>query len=254
MSDLDKSMIETQEWRTWNWKSDCEQTLFQRATGELPEMESTKQLAELAAAVYKPGMKVLDVGCATGHYLHGLIRAVDPKVTYHGIDATERYIQFAKQVHASNKNVSFEVGDIFDLPVKAPSFDIVYCCNVIIHLPDFRDPIRNLMQASKKYVFIRTLMSDRSYVVKRVLDNEFDENFGIERYIFQNIWSRTILKRFAESIGGFDVEFIADKFDPTVLAKEFQTVKKGEGTRVVDGMQVDGSILFPWGWMKLTRR
>ena len=62
------------DWRVWNRNIDPERTLLQRATGELPEMECTKQLVDLVSEVYQPNMKILDVGCATGHYLLGLLR------------------------------------------------------------------------------------------------------------------------------------------------------------------------------------
>ena len=239
-------------WRVWNWRADCESSLFRRATSELPLMESTKQLAELVSEVYKPGMKVLDIGCATGHYLLGLMR-VDPEIDYHGVDATRRFIEGAKQAHASRRNASFEIADIFDLPFTEPTFDIVFSCNVILHLPGFRVPVRNLMRPCKNYCFIRTLMSDRSYIVKRVRDEDFDEDFLPKRHVFQNTYSRNILRRFVESEGDFDVEFIEDKFDSRVIEKEFHEVKKGRGTQCVNGMQLDGNIVFEWGFMKLTR-
>ena len=69
------------DWRIWNKddnvesrRSHVESRTYQRVTGELPEMESTKQLVDLISQVYASGMKILDVGCAAGHYYNGLKR------------------------------------------------------------------------------------------------------------------------------------------------------------------------------------
>ena len=105
----------TDTWRIWNKDHSVEQRTYKRVTGELPEMECTKQLVELAKGVYKPGMKVLDVGCAAGHYYNGLKR-IDDKISYYGVDATKAYIEFAKEHFHNNPNTTFEVADIFNLP------------------------------------------------------------------------------------------------------------------------------------------
>ena len=55
-------------WWIWNKDESVEKKSFLRTTGELPEMECTKQLVYLISEVYEPGMKILDVGCASGHY------------------------------------------------------------------------------------------------------------------------------------------------------------------------------------------
>ncbi|NJO32920.1 MAG: hypothetical protein HC869_07035 [Rhodospirillales bacterium] len=53
-------------WQIWGRQPDVEVTLPRRATGELGEMESTKQLVKLIRGVYKPGMCILDVGSTSG--------------------------------------------------------------------------------------------------------------------------------------------------------------------------------------------
>ena len=61
-------------WRIWNKDESVEQRTFQRTTGELPEMECTKQLVSLISDEYQSGLKILDVGCASGHYYNGIKR------------------------------------------------------------------------------------------------------------------------------------------------------------------------------------
>jgi len=64
-----------EEWQQWGKRpEDYEKHNAHRLTGDLPEMESTKQLVNLISEEYKTGMKVLDVGCNVGHYLKGIRR------------------------------------------------------------------------------------------------------------------------------------------------------------------------------------
>ena len=88
----------------WAEDPSVEQRTFKRVTGELQEMESTKQLVDLISDIYQPGMKVLDVGCAAGHYYNGLAR-IDSDLDYSGVDATIPYIEFAKNYFKDNKKL-----------------------------------------------------------------------------------------------------------------------------------------------------
>ena len=243
--------MDNDNWRIWESDPSVEKTLFKRATGELPEMESTKQLVELVREIYKPEMKILDVGCGPGHYYRGL-RQIDPSINYTGLDATKMYIEFAKDTF-NGTSAEFCVGDIFDIPDEIGKFDIVFCCNVILHLPDFRVPLKNLLKACKKYCFIRTLISDNTYLHKFVIGNDFDEMNNPKKFIYQNTYSFELIKSYVDSLGEYSVESIEDTFDPTVLAGEFHTVKKKSpgATRILDGLQVSGNLLFEWKWLKI---
>ena len=134
------------QWRVWERDHSVELRTYQRVRGELPEMECTKQLVDLVKDIYIPGDTILDVGCAAGHYYRSLA-TIDPNLKYKGVDATKKYINFANDFYQNNDLVQFYVGDIFDLNTKLLSSDIVFCCNVILHLPDFRIPLSNLLKA-----------------------------------------------------------------------------------------------------------
>ena len=81
-------------WRIWNKDDKVELRTYQRAVGELPEMESAKQLVEIIKPLYKPETSILDFGCAAGHYYNS-VRRLNPNVNYMGADATKTYIAFA---------------------------------------------------------------------------------------------------------------------------------------------------------------
>ena len=53
-------------------------------------------IKKIIAKIYKPKMKILDFGCASGHYYLEL-RKLDKNLKYTGYDATKNYINFAKK-------------------------------------------------------------------------------------------------------------------------------------------------------------
>ena len=85
-----------EKWQQWDVDPIPESRYnIKRVKGELPEMESTKQLVNLISEVYRPKMKVLDVGCNVGHYLSG-IRKKFFDLDYTGVDAYDFYIKTAQ--------------------------------------------------------------------------------------------------------------------------------------------------------------
>ena len=237
-------------WRQWENRPDIEGTLLDRATGDLPEMESTKQLVSLVSAVYEPGMRVLDVGCNVGHYLRGL-RRLNPQLDYTGVDAYSHYIEQARSIYARNPHARFEIRDIFDPLFPENPFDIVFCCNVLLHLPDFRQPMKNLIESTKIVCFVRLLLGESTTLVKWTNSRDFSPEGEPLDFSYQNTWQAEYFCEFTEGLG-CSVELIRDEFDPAVLAAEYDAVKKRRGTRVVDGQQVDGNVIFNWTWARIT--
>ena len=238
-------------WQQWGKRPfETEVALADRARGVLPEMESTKQLVGLVSKVYQPGMKILDVGCNAGHYLRGL-RILDPKMDYTGVDAYKDYIEQAKSIFGNDRYAHFEVKDVLEPLFPNNPFDIVFSCNLIQHLPDFRLPVRNLLASTTRVCFIRTLLGDNTTVVKRAITQKYDDEGEPLDYKYLNTWQSEYFVEFVKHLG-WNIELIDDQFDVSVLQKEYETVKHGHGSRVVDGMQADGNIIFKWSWAKIT--
>ncbi len=243
-------------WRIWNKDESVEQRTFQRTTGELPEMECTKQLVSLISDEYESGMKILDVGCASGHYYNG-VKRIEEGISYYGIDATVPYIEFAKKYFENNSNANFELGDIFNLDDShSLQFDISYCCNVLLHLPDFREPVKNLLKLTKKTCFIRTLLSDHTHLSKFLYSDQFNENGDPTDFVFQNTYSYDLFKSYIESLGNYEVEYIDDVFNVEAINKEYEDFNEDLGavTNVQNNVQIAGSKVFEWKWVKITRK
>ena len=77
--------IKRKTWKIWEKNPKVEERTFKRVKKILPEMESTKQLVNILKPIYKKNMKILDVGCAAGHYYLGLMKLDDQICTYYHV-------------------------------------------------------------------------------------------------------------------------------------------------------------------------
>lgn len=101
-----------EEWKVWDRDEGYGEVLYKRATGELPEMESSKKIARVLSKYISDGTNVLDVGCGAGHYLRSLRRECGHDFSYLGVDATKNYIEQAKKAFNGDNRSDFSLADI----------------------------------------------------------------------------------------------------------------------------------------------
>ncbi|HBJ72762.1 MAG TPA: hypothetical protein DDY88_03415 [Actinobacteria bacterium] len=84
-----------------------------------------------------PGARVLDVGCGPGSITLDFARLVAPGKVI-GIERSMTAVESAKSaaLAANIDNVSFAVGDVYELDFEGASFDIVHAHQVLQHLSD----------------------------------------------------------------------------------------------------------------------
>jgi SAM-dependent methyltransferase len=97
------------------------------------------------------GMAILDVGCGPGTITLDLARLVAPGGRVVGLDAVEAPLLAARvdAVNQSVANVSFLVGDVYDLPFEDAGFDIVHAHQVLQHLGDPVAALREMARVCK---------------------------------------------------------------------------------------------------------
>lgn len=244
-----------EKWQIWGTKPELESKHnVKRLQGELSEMESTKQLVEIISKIYESKMNVLDVGCNVGHYLLGLRRKF-PNLDYTGVDAYEYYINKAQKAFSSDTHANFEVKDIHKPLFTEEKFDIVYCCNVLLHLPDFRIPITNLLNSTKKCCIIRTLLSDYTTIVKAPIVDDHDELGDPNEFWYLNTWNRKYFDNFIKKLG-WKTEYVQDEFNSQNVQEEFEKGKDNDsekGTRILGDKQIVDNIIFNWVWIIITK-
>jgi ubiquinone/menaquinone biosynthesis C-methylase UbiE len=111
--------------------------------------DQAKTLAELLNhdTLYPAGSRVLEAGCGIGAQTVILTKN-SPDAHFHAIDISQESIDHAQKAVRAEKitNVNFQRADIFDLPFQEGSFDHVFVCFVLEHLPQ---PINALMCLSR---------------------------------------------------------------------------------------------------------
>ncbi|KAH8587684.1 ubiE/COQ5 methyltransferase [Bisporella sp. PMI_857] len=119
-SDHSASVLRTHSWRT--------------ATNSIPYL-----LPRL-----KPNMKILDVGCGPGSISVDLAKYIsDGHLT--GVEYTDEPLAHARALAAEQNvtNIEFKIGDIHALPFEDDAFDIVHAHQVLQHI---RDPVQGLRE------------------------------------------------------------------------------------------------------------
>ena len=242
---------ENLDWRIWD-QNDPEERTYLRAKGQLPEMESAKQLRQILGNI-DDSDSVLDVGCAAGHYLRS-IRKLSAKCRYTGVDATLKYIESALDIHKLDKNANFIREDIYSLKQKA---DLVFCCNVLLHLPNLRRPLENLLYSFNKKLVIRTLLSEGTHLSQYLYSDDFDGNGNPTNFVFQNTYSYKYVERIIKNFNSkITITFQEDVFDPINIQQEWVEWKNKQGfgtTSIIKNIQISGNKVFRWGWIVCTK-
>ncbi|MFH0975031.1 MAG: methyltransferase domain-containing protein [Spirochaetota bacterium] len=98
-------------------------------------------------SVFPANSKILEAGCGVGSQIK-IIAPKNPLCSFTSIDISETSLEKAKKLAQSLniKNAEFRMGDIFNLTFKEESFDHIFVCFVLEHLPD---PLKALQKLKK---------------------------------------------------------------------------------------------------------
>ena len=232
---------------------------FDRATGKSPEMEVSKAIANILKPKIKSGSKLLDVGCACGHYYRSIKKIVKKNFFYTGTDPYEIFLDKAKIAWRNDTNVNFLKGNIYKLPFKKNQFDLTICSNVFIHLNKIKKPLQELLRVTKGTIIIRTVVYDVSYKVQLVYNNkwwkntdvkpkdEFDKNGNPRAFSYFNILSKDFLEGTIKDINKkAKVTFIKDNFfSKKRISSSNKKEKRPLATRIVGDEQFSGCLMQP---------
>jgi len=243
-------------WKNWEEEKHYGDLFYKRATGQSPEMESSKSISKLIKEFYSPADSLLDVGCGAGHYLKSLRNIVDNDINYSGVDPTPYYIEMANKAY--NGTADFKVGSIFDIPHPDKSFDIVMCNNVIMHIPpeNIQKAFDELIRIARKKVVIRAMFGERNYIVREVLTqndlvpgsvekviyNEFDLTQSRFRYF--NMFTQNFYQQLIDKSNMSNIEIRVDK--DWLQFNNIPAAKMDTATKTAGGFQVSGNIILDW--------
>ena len=108
-------------------------------------------------------------------------------------------------------------------------FDIVFCSNVLHHIPSIDIPLKNLIKSAKKFCIIRTLVSENTHLSRFYYNDQTNSKGELNNFQLQNTYSYSLIRKKIKKVGNFKVSFIDDVFDGKKINKEF-TKKRRENT------------------------
>jgi len=249
---------------------------LQRLLGTKPEKESSKAVVEIIEPMMDKGSTILEVGCSSGHLLRTLGKK-DKNIKYIGVDIDQYAIskgnvELGRIKLAGIQSAQLIEAEVTKLPFDSNSFEIVVSLNVLEHLNEPSRAIRELLRCAKKYLVIRTLVSDQTFIVKEVrnsghadlgythLDlpmpgNELDEFGEPKVFIYQNVYSKALLSHILESEKSIKKwEIIEDvMFDQSAFDLDNSMSNLPRATKVINGKQVRGLFIDTNYWIVIEK-
>ena len=110
---------------------------------------------------FRPGSKILDLGCGTG-VISGLLHDEYGGVVL-GLDISPKMIEIARRKYNGKEGVAFEVGNFLDSSFRG-RFDYIVCYNAFPHFVDvdrFVKQIRDCLVDRGEFVIFHTLGRER---------------------------------------------------------------------------------------------
>ncbi len=136
--------------------------------------------------------RILDVGCGEGFTLQRL-RKENIGKHLEGVDTLETAIEIGKKLHP---HLTLRKGNIYKLPYKDNSFDIVICSEVLEHLENPEKALQELIRVSKKHIVL-SVPNEPLFSIQRFLRGKNIRKFGDHPEHIQH-WSTKKFKKFVE--------------------------------------------------------
>jgi ubiquinone/menaquinone biosynthesis C-methylase UbiE len=135
---------------------------------------------------------ILDVGAGEGFTLE-MFRKNKIGKKIEGIEYMDDAFILAKQLHPK---VSIKKGNIYELPYKRDSFDIVVCTEVLEHLDDPGKALQELKRVTKKYLVV-SVPNEPLFTIQRFLRGKNMLKLGDHPEHLQH-WKSESFKKFVE--------------------------------------------------------
>lgn len=149
---------------------------------------------------------ILDVGCGEGFTLHRLKeRGIGTHLE--GIEYLQDAIDLGKQVYPE---IKITQGDIYKLPYKDNSFDLILCTEVLEHLENPDKALKELIRVTKKYLVV-SVPNEPFFMFAQFVRGKNWSRLGndIEHI---NHWTMFGFPRFIKKNAGDKVKILAKKF------------------------------------------
>jgi SAM-dependent methyltransferase len=151
-------MESSREWERWDdpgVAEDIDRYWTEDPTGY--ESVYRAVLAELVKAYsVSPLDRVLEVGCGSGLIYQTLVPELFVNSNYVGVDTSSAMLRLARQRFPDGQ---FVRDDIYNLRFPTKSFDVVLCFEVLSHLPEIHQPLRELIRVAARALIFTVWVS-----------------------------------------------------------------------------------------------
>ena len=219
---------------------------FKKCVTEKRELD--KFLEELMTPYIKnKKLKILDAPCGIGHISY-FLSELSPESSFFGVDQTPFMIKEAKKLCSDKTNISFEVGDVYDLPKKfSKTFDITINWRTVSWIPYYDEMIKALIHITKDHIFLSSLFypGDIDFEIKV---RDFQKEVGKEHFnYYYNVYSYPKFEKYVKSLGvknieSYDFDIKIDVPKPPNDQLGSYTVKLANEKR----LQLSGAIVLFW--------
>lgn len=138
---------------------------------------------------------VLDVGCGEGFTLDRLQKEKIGKV-FEGIEYDSQAVTLANKLYPK---ITIKEGDIYKLPYKNNSFDLVICTEVLEHLDNPKKAYRELLRVSRKYVLM-SVPNEPFFTIQRIARLQNIRHLGAHPEHIQH-WTAPAFMKFVKVRG-----------------------------------------------------
>lgn len=167
-----------------------------------------------------PPTSLLEVGCATGRFYDALVAESLAESGYLGIDTSNEMLRVARR---NFPQARFELGDALRLEQADGSFAVVAAFELLGHLPEIAQPIREMVRVASELVLFTVWISDGD------AGRTETQSVGGNEFLYRELTPEEVADAIAEAVG----DGVKD-IEARVLSsnKWAYVIRKGTGGRV----------------------
>jgi SAM-dependent methyltransferase len=252
--------------------SDYVDLMRKRAIGELPDMGCALRLGEVIQQLNpvtqdRPIGRLLDIGCATGHYYRTFRNMGIAIREYVGLEIDAAMVDAANRAWAPEirqQQAKFVLDDI-ESASPLPQSDVLICANSFMYYRSAKRVLQKFL-ASAKLIVIRSYFAESNYRIIRAQSAQNNDSVDVDELDvisdsgdilvgdFWNIYGFTYIEKLVASIDPrAKVEWLEDnnKVESITAESGLGVVKRG-GTQVVGGYEISYPLLQPWEILVVT--